>query len=86
MDPLFATLEVMAVVLAAVIMAVISQDGETNWMEGIQLPAVYIILGSAFFFFKGTWPHVGAGFQPAARMSLAHRQARARLGAVLASW
>jgi Ca2+:H+ antiporter len=33
-------------------MAMITQDGETNWMEGVQLLAVYIILGIAFFFFK----------------------------------
>jgi Ca2+:H+ antiporter len=52
MDLLFTTLEVMAVVLAAVVMAMITQDGETNWMEGVQLLAVYIILGIAFFFFK----------------------------------
>jgi len=52
MDLLFTPLEVMAVVLAAVVMAMITQDGETNWMEGVQLLAVYIILGIAFFFFK----------------------------------
>jgi Ca2+:H+ antiporter len=52
MDLLFTTLEVMAVVLAAVVMAMITQDGETNWMEGVQLLAVYIIPGIAFFFFK----------------------------------
>jgi len=52
MDLLFTPLEVMAVVLAAVVMAVITQDGETNWMEGVQLLAVYVILGIAFFFFK----------------------------------
>lgn len=52
MDLLFTTLEVMAVVLAAVVMAVITQDGETNWMEGVQLLAVYVILGIAFYFFK----------------------------------
>jgi Ca2+:H+ antiporter len=52
MDLLFTPLEVMAVVLAAIVMAVITQDGETNWMEGVQLLAVYVILGIAFFFFK----------------------------------
>ena len=31
-------------------MAPISQDGESNWMEGVQLLAVYGILGLAFFF------------------------------------
>ena len=34
----------------SLIMALISQDGESNWMEGVQLLAVYAILGIAFFF------------------------------------
>ncbi len=50
MDLHFTTFEVMAVVLAVAIMALISQDGESNWMEGVQLLAVYTILGIAFFF------------------------------------
>jgi len=52
MDLLFTNLEVVAVVLAAGVMALISQDGETNWMEGVQLLAVYVILGMAFFCIK----------------------------------
>jgi len=52
MDLLFTMLEVVAVVLAAGIMALITQDGETNWMEGVQLLAVYLILGIAFFFLQ----------------------------------
>jgi Ca2+:H+ antiporter len=52
MDLLFTNLEVVAVVLAAGVMALICQDGETNWMEGVQLLAVYIILGMAFFFIE----------------------------------
>ncbi len=50
MDLHFTTFEVMAVVLAVAIMALISQDGESNWMEGVQLLAVYTILGIAFYF------------------------------------
>ena len=50
MDSLFTTLEVVAVALSVGIMTLISQDGESNWMEGVQLLAVYIILGIAFFF------------------------------------
>jgi Ca2+:H+ antiporter len=30
--------------------ALVSSDGETNWLEGTELIAVYIILGVAFFF------------------------------------
>jgi Ca2+:H+ antiporter len=50
MDLLFTPFEVMAVVLSAGIMAFITHDGETHWMEGVQLLAVYVILGIAFFF------------------------------------
>ncbi len=50
MDLQFTTFEVMAVVIAVGVMALVSQDGESNWMEGVQLLAVYIILGIAFYF------------------------------------
>jgi Ca2+:H+ antiporter len=50
MDLLFTPFEVLAVVLSAGIMALITHDGESHWMEGVQLLAVYIILGIAFFF------------------------------------
>ena len=50
MDLTFTTLEVVAVGLSVLTMALISGDGETHWMEGVQLLAVYIILGIAFFF------------------------------------
>ena len=32
------------------ILFLISEDGETNWIEGIQLLSVYVILGIMFFF------------------------------------
>ncbi|HEX8831165.1 MAG TPA: calcium/proton exchanger [Longimicrobium sp.] len=50
MDLIFTPLEVLAVVASAGIMAFCANDGESHWMEGIQLLAVYIILGIAFFF------------------------------------
>jgi Ca2+:H+ antiporter len=50
MDLRFTTLEVVAVAVSVGAMAQISQDGETNWMEGVQLLAVYCILGMAFYF------------------------------------
>lgn len=50
MDLLFTDLEVIAIVLSVGIMSVVAQDGESNWMEGVQLLAVYIILGIAFFY------------------------------------
>jgi Ca2+:H+ antiporter len=50
MDLLFTTMEVVAIAASVGIMAVITQDGETHWMEGVQLLAVYAILAVAFFF------------------------------------
>ena len=50
MDLIFTNFEVLAVTLAVAIMALISQDGESNWMEGVQLLAVYAILGIAFYY------------------------------------
>jgi len=50
LDLIFTPLEVLAIAAAAGIMAFISHDGESHWMEGVQLLAVYVILGIAFYF------------------------------------
>lgn len=50
MNLLFTTFEVVAIALAVGIVSIISMDGESNWMEGVQLVAVYIILAIAFYF------------------------------------
>jgi Ca2+:H+ antiporter len=34
--------------------AFIAHDGETNWMEGVQLLAVYAILALGFYFLPAT--------------------------------
>jgi Ca2+:H+ antiporter len=49
MDLIFTPLEVLAVVGSVAIVALIAQDGESNWMEGVLLLAVYTILGLTFF-------------------------------------
>jgi Ca2+:H+ antiporter len=49
MDLLFTTLEVLAISLSVGVIALIAHDGESHWMEGVQLLAVYVILGIAFF-------------------------------------
>ncbi|MBI4748916.1 MAG: calcium/proton exchanger [Acidobacteria bacterium] len=49
MDLLFTTLEVVSIVIAVTTTSLVSQDGESNWMEGVQLLAVYLILGIAFY-------------------------------------
>ena len=50
MDLVFSTFELVAVAVAVLSIAFIAHDGETNWMEGVQLLAVYAILALAFFF------------------------------------
>ena len=50
MDLRFTTFEVVAIGISVFTVSQISQDGESNWMEGVQLLAVYIILGIAFFY------------------------------------
>jgi Ca2+:H+ antiporter len=42
--------EVVAVIASVLIAQQISSDGESNWVEGLQLLAVYTILGILFFF------------------------------------
>jgi Ca2+:H+ antiporter len=50
MDLLFTTFELVAMGLAVLAIAFVAHDGETNWMEGVQLLAVYAILALGFFF------------------------------------
>ena len=56
MDLLFSPFEVMAVALSVGIVSLVSLDGESNWMEGVQLLAVYVILGLAFYFLPEAVP------------------------------
>jgi Ca2+:H+ antiporter len=50
MDLVFTPVEVMAVVVAVAVVWQIADDGECNWLEGVQLLAVYVILGLLFYF------------------------------------
>jgi Ca2+:H+ antiporter len=50
MDLVFTPAEVLAVFVAVLITAQIASDGESNWLEGAQLLAVYVILAMVFFF------------------------------------
>ena len=51
MNLAFTAFEVAAVALSVSVVTVIALDGESNWLEGAQLLAVYLILGAAFYFF-----------------------------------
>ena len=50
MDLVFTPAEVLAVFAAVLITGQIASDGRSNWLEGVQLLAVYVILAMMFFF------------------------------------
>jgi Ca2+:H+ antiporter len=54
MDLAFSPAEVLAIFLAVLITSQVASDGETNWLEGTQLLAVYIILAIVFYFLPET--------------------------------
>lgn len=49
LDLHFTPMEVIAVVIGIVAMTLVSVDGESHWMEGVMLLAVYAILALAFY-------------------------------------
>jgi Ca2+:H+ antiporter len=50
MDLEFTLPEVVAMIVAVHLIFQIDGDGETNWLEGVQLLSVYLILGILFFY------------------------------------
>jgi len=50
MDFIFSGFEIGAVAIATVVLAVISLDGRSNWLEGLQLISVFVIIALAAFF------------------------------------
>jgi Ca2+:H+ antiporter len=50
MDLRFSPFEVLAVGISVAVVNLVSQDGESNWLEGAMLIAVYLVIGIAFFF------------------------------------
>jgi len=49
MDLVFTPAEVLALVIAVAVTTQVASDGESHWMEGVQLLAVYLILALLFF-------------------------------------
>lgn len=45
----FTMLEVAAVVVSVILVALVARDGESNWIEGLMLLAVYVIFAIAFY-------------------------------------
>lgn len=50
MSLVFNIFELIAIVLSVMIAGLITEDGESNWFEGLQLLMAYAIMGVAFFF------------------------------------
>ena len=50
MSIVFTPFELVAVASSVIIADRVSADGESNWLEGLQLVIVYLIIGAAFFF------------------------------------
>ena len=49
----FDQFELLALIAGVMIAALVSADGESNWLEGAELLAIYVILGLAFFLLPG---------------------------------
>lgn len=50
MDLIFSSFEIAAVAFSSAILGFIALDGRSNWLEGAQLLAAYIIMAISFFF------------------------------------
>ena len=50
MSLLFNAFEITAITLSVLATAIVVVDGESNWVEGLQLMSVYLILALAFYF------------------------------------
>jgi Ca2+:H+ antiporter len=50
MDLVFTPIEIISIALSTLINEQIASDGESNWLEGVQLISVYIIFALVFYF------------------------------------
>jgi Ca2+:H+ antiporter len=50
MNLIFTPVEILAIVMAVIVARNITTDGQSNWLEGIMLLAVYLMLGFGFYF------------------------------------
>jgi Ca2+:H+ antiporter len=53
MSLLFNAFEITAIALSVLATSIVVVDGESNWVEGLQLLSVYLILALAFYFVPG---------------------------------
>jgi Ca2+:H+ antiporter len=50
MDLIFTRFEVVSIAIAILIAQTLTVDGESRWIEGVMLVAVYLILGVGFYY------------------------------------
>jgi Ca2+:H+ antiporter len=56
MDLAFSGGLVLAVLLSVLITGQVASDGRSDWLKGVQLLAVYLVLGLTFFFVPNVLP------------------------------
>ena len=56
MDLIFSPLELIAIVMAIYLTRNLTYDGESSWLEGLMLIAVYVMFGIGFFHHPMTDP------------------------------
>jgi Ca2+:H+ antiporter len=59
LDLHFTPMEAVALAISIIVLAQVSQDGETHWLEGVMLLAVYIVLALAFYHLGEITGHLG---------------------------
>lgn len=71
LDLHFTPLELIAVILTVGVLALVCQDGESHWMEGAMLVAVYVILALAFYHLPDSvgWAHEALETKDASRLA-----------------
>jgi Ca2+:H+ antiporter len=53
MSLVFNPIEIAVIGIVVVMFFFISQDGESNWLEGLQLLVLYAMAAAVFFFVRG---------------------------------
>jgi len=60
MTLVFHPLEIAGIVMSVLIIHMVALDGETNWFEGLELLAVYVMLAVAFYYLPPVTPPASA--------------------------
>ena len=58
LDLIFSPMEIVAVILSVAMVIILGLNGETNWLEGAMLLALYLILAIAFYYMPSAAPGV----------------------------